>query len=223
MSRIAIIAALPAELKPLVRGWQRIEPNVWSGAIAGRPALAVAGGMGANAATRAVARATAAGEIDTLISYGWAGALTCAVKPPSVHAISEVVDARTGERFASSAPSGLRLVTLDRVARYEEKRRLAETYQSVLVDMEAATVARLAAAHNLAFYCFKGISDAYTDRLPDFTPFIGHQGEFRTAAFAAYAALRPGYWSSLFRLGQMSSQAASQLASFVPQSLQQAL
>ena len=53
MSKIAIIAALPGELKPLVRGWQRPEPNLWTGSIAGREAIAVAGGMGAEAATRA--------------------------------------------------------------------------------------------------------------------------------------------------------------------------
>jgi adenosylhomocysteine nucleosidase len=223
MSKIAIIAALPGELKPLVRGWQRPEPNLWTGTIAGREAIAVAGGMGAEAATRAVARANTKAEIDTLISYGWAGALSCAVKPPSVFTITEIVDARTGERFTTDIPSGQRLVTLDHVARSDEKRRLAETYQSVLVDMEAATVARLATARNLAFYCFKGISDAYTDRLPDFAPFIDDRGEFRTAAFVTYAALHPAYWGALRRLGQMSSLAASELASFVPQSLKQAL
>lgn len=223
MSKIAIIAALAGELKPLVRNWQRHEKNVWTGYIAGREAIAVAGGMGATAATRAVAKASAQGEIGVLVSYGWAGALTCALKPPAVSAISEVVDARTGERFVTGNSEGPRLITLDHVARKGEKRRLAESYQAVLVDMEAATVARLAAARNLAFYCFKGISDGYLDHLPDFSRFINDQGQLRMPAFLTYTVVHPNYWAALGRLGQMSARSASELASFVPGSLEQAL
>ncbi len=223
MSKIAIIAALPGELKPLVRNWQRREKNVWTGHLAGREAIAIAGGMGSAAATRSVAKASAEGEIAALVSYGWAGALTCALKPPAVTAISEVVDARTGERFVTECADGPRLITLDHVARKDEKRRLAESYHAVLVDMEAATVARLAAARNLAFYCFKGISDGYLDHLPDFSRFINDQGQLRMPAFLTYTAVHPTYWAALGRLGQMSARAASELASFVPKSLQQAL
>ncbi|MGH9587442.1 MAG: nucleoside phosphorylase, partial [Acidobacteriaceae bacterium] len=147
MNRIAIIAALPVELKPLVvRGWERRGRNLWAGRIGQSEAIAVAGGMGAAAAGRATERAFAEFKPNILVSYGWAGALTCAVKPRHACAISEVVDDRTGERFVTDYPSGYRLITLDHVARAEEKRALAQKHQAVLVDMEAATVARMAGA-----------------------------------------------------------------------------
>jgi len=215
---IAVIAALPGELKPLVRDWQRVEPNIWTGHIAAHEAIAIAGGMGATAAARAVERASARGKLDALISYGWAGAVTCALKPPAAYAISEIVDHGSGERFITRTPDGVRLVTLDHVAGINEKRPLAETHQAVLVDMEAAAVARLAAENRIPFYCFKGISDAYTDNLPDFARFISAEGRLRLAAFLAHAAIRPIYWPSLARVGRNSGIAASNLARLLSKS-----
>lgn len=215
MSTIAIIAALPAELKPLVRTWQSPGSNLWTGRIGESQAIAIAGGMGAAAAERAVERAFAESNPAILVSYGWAGALTCAVKPPQVCVISEVIDAAKGESFATASPNGFRLVTLDRVARYDEKRALAMQHQAVLVDMEAAAIARAAAARSLPFYCFKGVSDGYLDRLPDFSRFINANGELRMPTFLAYAALHPQYWASLQHLGKNSSAAANALPRFM--------
>jgi adenosylhomocysteine nucleosidase len=222
MSRIAIIAALPGELKPLVRGWQPYGRNAWVGRIGDHEAIAVAGGMGAAAAERAVERVFAEGKPDALVSYGWAGALTCAVKPPAACVISEVVDAGSGERFATGNADGFRLITLDHVARGDEKRGLAEKYQSVIADMEAAAVARMAASRLVAFYCFKGISDGYNDRLPDFNRFIDGKGELRMTAFVAYAAVHPQYWPALQRLGKNSGGAAKALVDLVKEGLKQA-
>lgn len=223
MNSIAIIAALPGELKPLVRGWQQRGRNVWAGRINGVAAVAIAGGMGAAAAERAVERAFAEAEPDTLVSYGWAGALTCAVKPPAVCVISEVVNDRSGECFATNSGDGYRLITLDHVARADEKRGLAAKHQAVLVDMEAATVARIAAARQVAFYCFKGISDGYNDQLPDFSRFIDGKGELRMTAFLAYAAVHPKYWPSLRRLGENSSGAAKKLVTMIQEGLKGSL
>ncbi|MFZ0663114.1 MAG: nucleoside phosphorylase [Acidobacteriaceae bacterium] len=219
MSSIAIIAAMPGELKPLVRGWQPRGRNIWGGRIADCEAVAIVGGMGAAAAARAMERIFAEANPDVLVSCGWAGALTCAVKPGAACVISEIVDAKSGERFPTRSADGYRLVTLDRVALVDEKRALAAKHQSVLVDMEAATVARMAAARGLDFYCFKGISDGYTDRLPDFSRFISGEGELRTAALLAYAATRPGYWASLWRLGKSSSAAAVAVADLMKKRL----
>ena len=219
MSRIAIIAALPGELKPLVQGWNRQQSNVWTGSIGCHDVLAIAGGIGAAAASRAGQFALSQGHTGALISYGWAGALTCALKPPSAHSISEIIDHGTGKRFPTRTPHGTRLITFDRVARPEEKRRLAETHQAVLVDMEAVVIAQLAAEHGVPFYCFKGISDAYDDSLPDFSRFISADGTLRMPSFLAHAAVHPGYWPSLMRIGRNSSTAASNLAGLLSKSL----
>lgn len=219
MKRVGIVAALPGELTPLVRGWQQRGRNLWMGSLGDVQAVAVAGGMGSAAAERAVGRVFGEGTPDALISYGWAGALTCAVKPQTACAISEVVDAKSGERFVTADTGGYRLITLDRVARGDEKRELAARYQSVLVDMEAAAVARVAAAQGLPFHCYKGISDGSNDNLPDFGRFIDENGELRMTAFLAYVAARPKCWPSLQRLGVNSKAAALALADLMEKHL----
>ena len=225
--RIGIVAALPGELAPLVKGWAPAG-QVYTGQVPlqdSTPATvyASAAGIGAPAATRAFAEVqAAAGGLDAIISYGWAGAISCGVKPPKVYEAHEVIDSRTGERFATAAPPGpaiLRLVTLDHVARADEKRPLAERYQAVLVDMEAAAIARLARAHGIPFLCLKAISDGYTDVLPDFNRFLDQEGQLRLPAFFAHALLRPGYWPTLARLAANSRRAAQNLAVALPEHL----
>lgn len=223
MKRIGIIAALPGELKPLVKGWQRRD-RVYIGRIGDMECIAACCGMGADAATRACELMFAEGEIDALVSIGWAGSLSCGLKPPQAFVISEVTDSRTGECYATESPEGYSMVTLDHVARPDEKRKIAERYQVPLVDMEAATVARLAHAKGIAFYCFKGVSDGANDKLPDFNRFLGKDGQLRMPAFVAYALLHPQYWAALKQLGENSKLAALNLAQeiqarLVPESL----
>ncbi len=227
MNRIALIAALPSELRPLVHHWTH-HGKIATGRIGNLDAVAVAAGMGDAAVQRAceyvLASSSAAdAPVDTLISMGYAGSLSCGLRPPDAIAGGVVGDARTGESFAVSptplqpanGPKPQRLVTLDHVANPEEKRHLAETHQATLVDMEAATVARFARAHNLGFLCFKAITDGPNDELPDFNRFTTSDGRLRTAAFATYALFRPQYWRVLGELEKNSRAAAHQLANCV--------
>ena len=218
MKRIGIIAALPGELKPLVKSWQR-NGNTWKGRMGETECVATASGMGAEAATRACELVLAESKPDILVSYGWCGALSCGLKPPTACVIAEVIDSTTGERYTTASKEGQRLVTLDHVARPDEKRSLAEKYQAPLVDMEAAAIARIAAAHNLPFYCLKGVSDGYNDNLPDFNRFLGNDGQLQMPAFVAYALLHPKYWAALKQLGTQSQAAAANLARLVTESL----
>lgn len=217
---IGIIAALPGELKPLVREWPRTD-QVFIGRIGGRRCLAAAEGMGAFAAARSFAALRAASPaITTLVSYGWAGALNHRVEAPGVYTAGEVVDARTGERFATAAEgAGLRLVTLDHVARREEKPGLAERYGAALVDMEAATVGRLARAHGLGFLCIRAVSDGADADLPDFNRFLGRDGQLRMGRFLLHALARPGAWGPLAELARDSRAAAEALAEALPREL----
>ncbi len=230
MNTIAIVAALPSELAPLTRGWQR-SGTVLRGRIGDHDILAAAAGMGARAVTRACEAVLAAAPphapIDTLISIGYAGSLSCGLRPPDACEIREVLDAATGERFPTDplpehSPPPIkpqRLVTLDRVADPEAKRRLAEQYQATLVDMEAGAVARFASAHNLRFLCLKAVTDGPNDRLPDFNRFATPDGQLRFPSLIAWALLHPGYWGPLRRLGQNSRQAAQELSNFVLRAL----
>ncbi len=221
--RIGIIAALPGELAPLVRRWQRMPAARGSGISIwqrGRrvergedEVIAVCAGMGAAAARRAFAAAEFLGSLDMVLSVGWAGALVRECGPGQCFAASEVIDAQTGERFALTGESRrLRVVTAARVADESEKRRLAATYGAALVEMEAAAVARLAQMRGIPMVCFKAVSDGMDAELPDLNPFIDISGKLRMGPFLAHVALRPGYWGALGQLGRNSAAAAKALA-----------
>ncbi len=216
MTRAAIIAAFPGELKPLVSGWrhgtrngidfwaQRGDKEDWEDEW-----IAACAGAGPAAATRAFAAIEDGGPIDLVFSIGWAGALTPDLLPGSAHNAAGVIDANTGERFRCEAGAGDRwLVTSPRVASQAEKLRLAETYGAGLVDMEAAAIARLAAMRGIPFYCIKGVSDGHADRLPDFNRFLSPQGRFQWARFVFFAILRPWHWPALIRMGENSRKAS---------------
>jgi adenosylhomocysteine nucleosidase len=221
MSRVAIIAAMPGELKPLVRGWAHTHHDgvdLWRRKSEQGEWLAACAGMGADRATRAFAATEQDGPLDLVLSAGWVGALTAAVSAGEVTDVSGVIDVRTGERFRTGqfqeGQSSVErwLVTVPHVAGREEKQRLAATYGADLVDMEAASVARLAAMRGIPFYAIRGVSDGVDDLLPDFNAFRGPLEEFRLASFVIYAALRPKYWPSLVRMGDNSRKAAEGMA-----------
>ncbi len=216
MTRTAIVAALPGELKPLVRGWPHSKRNgieFWAERTEEDEWIAACAGAGHAAATRAFAAIEDGGPIDLVFSIGWAGALTESVAPGSAHNLAGVIDVRTGERFRCDAGAGdLWLATSPRVADEAEKVRLAAAYDAALVDMEAAAIARMAAMREMPFYCIKGVSDELHDRLPDLNPFLDPGGHFQTARFALFAALRPIYWPSLLRMGENSRKAARNIA-----------
>jgi adenosylhomocysteine nucleosidase len=225
MRRVGIIAALPGELKPLVQTWQAVSlpaPHkgeaVWRGTLAGAECIAVCAGMGKEAAERACAMAAQQAPLTALVSIGWAGALSCGLQPGNAYVVSEVVDAASGEQFPATAalhsenPVRLKLVTIDHVARPPEKRRLAESYRAVLVDMEAATVARLARGQGIGFYCLKAVSDVAGEMLPDFSQYTDDQGQLRLPALLAHVAVRPRYWPALARIGKNGRKGAVAIA-----------
>jgi adenosylhomocysteine nucleosidase len=226
MNRIALIAALPSELKPLTHHWARNGP-IRKGRIGDLEAVAACAGMGAAAVTRACEIALRVGNVDTLVSVGYAGSLSCGLSAPQAVSVREVIDAATGESFPTdplpNPPNGQpnaqlkpqRLVTLDHVAGSEEKSRLAETHQATLVDMEAATVARFAREKSLAFFCFKAVTDGPNDELPDFNRFTTPAGQLRIPAFVAWVLWHPQYWRVLGELEKNSHAASHQLAALL--------
>jgi adenosylhomocysteine nucleosidase len=148
-----------------------------------------------------------------VISTGWAGALRDDLASGQAYDVSCVIDARTGERFVTAAHTeDCWLVTSSRVADAAEKQRLASTYEAALVDMEATAIARLARMRGIPFYCIKGISDGYNDKLPDFNRFISASGEFLLARFVFFVLFRPRHWPSLLRMGENSRKAARAIA-----------
>jgi adenosylhomocysteine nucleosidase len=219
MTRVAIIAAMPGELKPLVVSWPHSTRNgihFWAQRTPEEEWIAACAGAGQAAATRAFAGIEDGGPIDLVFSVGWAGALRADVPAGSAHNVAGVIDVRTGERFHCEAGAGdLWLATSPRVANRNEKHRLASAYDAALVDMEAAAIARLAAMRGIPFYCIKGVSDGLNDRLPDFNSFLAPDGTFRLIPFALLSLLQPWYWPALLRMGENSKRASLSISEFL--------
>lgn len=216
MTRVAIIAAMPGELKPIVRGWPhstRGDVHFWAQRNEEEEWIAACAGTGLDAATRAFTGIEDGGPIDLVLSIGWAGALTAACVAGQAYNVAGVIDAVTGERFNCEAGAGpYWLVTSPRVADEAEKRHFAALYKAALVDMEAAAVARLAAARGIPFYCIKGVSDSLDAQLPDFDRFIDPRGQFQTPKFVLFALPRPWLWPALVRMGENSRKASQSMA-----------
>jgi adenosylhomocysteine nucleosidase len=214
---LAIVAALPREISGLVKGTRAVPALRSSGLHLYRlpEAVAVAGGMGSERAMAAVAAALRHGPCDTLLSVGLAGACLPEAVPGRMMEAGTVVDTRTGERFETDAPAAsvprIVLATSSTIASVKEKARLGASYGAAMVDMEAATVARLARAHGLRFRALKAISDAHDYELASLARFEGKNGSFRTGRFALHTALRPHHWSKAMTLGRHSGQALAAL------------
>ncbi len=93
----------------------------------------------------------------------------------------------------------------------QEKARLFEAYGAAAVDMEAATVARLALAHGIPFRAIKAISDDHAFELESLGKFETNHGHFNTLAFALHTAVHPHTWGKTMQLGQNSSRALAAL------------
>jgi adenosylhomocysteine nucleosidase len=216
MTRVAIIAAMPGELNPLVGGWPHSTRNgveFWAQRDPEDEWIAACAGAGQSAATRAFGAIEDGGPIDLIFSIGWAGALRADLAPGTAHNLAGVIDVQTGERFRCDAGAGhIWLATSPRVADPVEKRRLASSYGAGLVDMEAAAVARLAAMREIPFYCIKGVSDGVGAKLPDFNRFLTPDGKFQVGRLVLFATVRPWYWPALLEMGENSKKAAKSIA-----------
>lgn len=213
-AKIAIVAALPREISGLVRGTPPDSELRRRGIHLhrGENAVVAAAGMGSARVTLAVEAALRVAEVELLVSTGLAGACSPEISAGEVVEASTVIDAKTGERFdCNISDSQHVLVTGEAIAGVREKARLLATYSAAFVDMEAATVARLAAAKGLRFRAIKGISDAHDFEMESLSRFADARGHFRTGAFALHTALRPGSWSSAMRLGRESNRALAKL------------
>ena len=206
MSAIAIIAALPREVAPLVKGWRREElPGNRVVYIRGDVVVACAG-MGGVQAALAVQAARALARVSEFVSIGVAGACDPRLRIGDVVRPGVIIDRKTGERFIDERYDSV-LVSTDSVVSVAEKERLHAAYDAAAVDMEAATVARLARAHGLGFRTIKAISDTSDFEIAWLAKFATTEGQFREGAFAMHAAMRPWMWGRVRRLAKNSGKA----------------
>jgi adenosylhomocysteine nucleosidase len=214
MPKVAIVAALDREVRGVIRNCARVER-----AYQGRKfvffehdeTVVVCGGIGVDGARRAAEAVIALYHPALVQSVGFAGALQSALRVGDIFAPAVVIDARDGSRAEIEGGNGV-LITFMTVADADQKANLAKAYGAQAVDMEAAAVAAAARAHGIHFGVVKVISDELSFKMPETARFINSQGRFRSAAFAAYVALRPWLWRRVAALARNSSKAAHALA-----------
>ncbi len=212
MPKIGIVAAMRREIWPLVRSWKR-SPLAHGGRgfelYESDLAYAVIAGIGREPARLATEALLAEFGLEVLISAGFAGALVEGMRLGGPFSAKEVVDAATGEVFPTLLPAGAgRLVTVEQVTREERKRELAARFDGKAVDMEAAAVARIAQQHGIGFLAVKAISETLDFPMPPVERFVDDNGNFQTARFVGYTALRPWTWANVARLAAGNRKAA---------------
>ena len=184
MSKVAIVAALEREVRPLVKDW-RVQEREVSGRrlrfFEKGDFVLVCGGIGAEAARRA-AEAVIENYAPSLVySVGFAGALDPALRIGDIVQPQRVVNAGDGSSVQLDRGEGV-LVSFGSVASPEQKEKLRDSFGARSVDMEAAAVARAAEVRGVRFAVVKAISDEFDFRFPSMERFVDSSGQFLDVA-----------------------------------------
>lgn len=230
MSKVAIIAAMQRELAPLVRGWRRgvLSSGEKKFMLFERDGvIAVASGIGGKNAELAARAVVEQYRPSVLVSVGLAGALIRSLKAGSVFTPSVVVDAADGTEYRCVADgdhvSGGILVSSGEIAGTEAKSELVNRFHGLVVDMEAAGVAKVAQEKLIGFRCVKAISDEAGFIMPPMGKFVNAAGEFQSSKFALWAAVRPWQWARVAALARNSKRATEALCNRLRNDLPRAL
>ena len=187
----------------------------------------VVSGIGCANAERAARAVVEQFHPATLISVGLAGALIRSLKVGSIFTPSVVVDASDETEYRCSADagrvSGGVLVSSRGIAGMEMKQELVNRFHALVVDMEAAGVARVAQQEHIGLRCVKAISDEADFDMPPMAGFIDSDGNFQSGRFAAWAALRPWQWARVAALARNSRRAISALCAWLERSVSDGL
>ena len=212
-AKVAMVAALEREVRPMVKRWRKIERE-YEGRrfkfFESGQAVLVCGGIGSEAARRATEAVIALYQPELVLSVGFAGAIDPALKVGEIFSPSRVIDARDGSSVATDTGSGV-LVSAANIAGAEQKVKLAGSYAAQAVDMEAAAVARGAQARGVRFMAVKVISDESNFAMPPMDRFVGDNGQFRTGKFVIFAGLRPWLWPRVIQLARNGAKASRAL------------
>jgi nucleoside phosphorylase len=229
MPKIAIVAAIERELRPLIKSLRSRRAE-----YEGREftfyesdyAIAVCGGIGAESARRAAEAIIVRYSPELLISAGVAGALVPELHVGDTVFPAVVIDARDGSRHETSIRDAAMgksplartvLVSSPDVAGTAQKRQLAKSYGAHVVDMEGASVARAAQIHDLPFLAIKAISDDVDFELAEVNRFI-RNGQFETKLFVLFLVPRPWLWLKMIRLARNTQLASHNLCAWLRES-----
>jgi len=209
---IAIVAAMPVELAPLL-GKTQSQPVNGVDLFELPEAMVAIGGIGEKHARRAAEVVIEQAQPKLLVSAGIAGAISPRLKVGDVGWIREVVDVATGERYPTRRGDWV-LATSQDVSDAGEKQGLLTKYGADVVDMEGAAEAQVAKERGIEFAAVKAISDDAAFIMPPLNRFID-DGRFDTRRFLVYIALHPRWWGTLGKIKKNSEIASANLCEAV--------
>ena len=221
-----MIAALPYEFSGFHGLVECDFPGVrWSAttAIGGSEAMFVANGVGRRAAARGARIVLARSPIRAVISTGFAGALDPALRVGEVLLATTVLfgDRSFGASLPLKCPPNLRcgpLLTVDEIVQSAREKRQLASRGAHAVDMEAASVAAVAAEHELPFYCVRAISDHAERDLPlDLNLALRPDGTFSPRSVLLQAVRRMDRWLELLAFWRGARLASRSLAKCLAQ------
>jgi adenosylhomocysteine nucleosidase len=223
-AKVAMVAALEREVRPLLKRWRRVEREYEGRRFkffeSGESVL-VCAGIGAEAARGATEAVIALYRPELVQSVGFVGALDPALKVGEIFSPSRVIDASDGSSVETGTGYGV-LVSAATIAGAEQKVKLAESYGAQAVDMEAAAVARGAQSRGVRFVAVKAISDESNFAMPAMDRFVDGKGQFRTGKFVTFAVVRPWLWLRLIQLARNGAKASRALCGELDRHIQQA-
>jgi len=234
---IAVVAALPEELRPLVektraRRLGRAGPaRCFAAELEGRKLLLATTGDGHRRAREGLEAILDRFEIERVLFAGIAGGLSPGLEPGQVIVGREVrdhdgpapgPDPEWLERAAAleDVTPGTLLSATEIATTSEDKKRLygsLETAGPATVDLETATWTRLAASRGIPYLALRAVCDTAEETLPlDFNRFSDAGGQVRRWRVALHAVTHPWLILELRRLERRVRLATEKLAAALP-------
>ena len=223
--RVAIIAPMPSELRPIVKmlgltrtGEQGGMP-IYTGRAGDTEVVATRTGIGPKLAEEATERLLSSTTVDRVIVAGIAGGLQSASAVGDLIVPAEVVDSANGERFTPTpvgdvSPKGVIRMgdELDYELKDGDVTKLIDDGITAL-DMETAAVARVCQRHNVPWLAFRAISDMAGDISvgPDVMTLVNEDGSPKAWASLRYLLTHPHRIPKMMRLAR-DANAATQIA-----------
>ena len=215
--RVAFLAPMPLELRPLVRPLGLGRPGAGglrAGALGRTAVVAAVTGIGPRAAERAAERVLTAGAVDHVVVVGIAGGIGPRVAVGDLVVPERVLDLATGAEHRPSAlgdaPARGVLVTSEGLLTDRDAFARLERRGALAIDMETAAVAAVCERRGCPWSVFRGISDRADDGSIDPAVFglAAPDGGPDLPALARFLLHQPWRIPQLVRLGRDSRLAA---------------
>ncbi len=194
----AFVCAMPMELRPLAkRLGLRKDGAMRSGALAGRPVVAIATGMGTDLATERTDRLLSTLAVERVLVFGITGAVDDETPIGAVVCPALVVDAASGrqhrpEQLADASPRGTMWTT--NVITTAAELPALRSQGVICLDMETAAIAECCERRAIPWSVHRAVSDRATDGSIDDEVFhLSRQdGTPDLRAVARYVLRHPG-------------------------------